>query len=149
MLFFKSPIGNICIEEKENKIISLKFSKYTFENYNFTNISILCKEQIIEYFSGKRKFFNCSFELLGTDFEKEVWNEVLKIPYGKTKTYKEIAQNTGNTKAVRAVANILRLNPLPIIVPCHRVIGSDGKLTGYKYGIDKKIFLLNIEKANI
>ncbi|MBP2070108.1 methylated-DNA--[protein]-cysteine S-methyltransferase [Anaerococcus nagyae] len=91
-------------------------------------------------------FYN-NIELKGTKFQMTVWNELKNIPYGDTKTYKEIAKSIGKPKAIRAVASAIGKNPIMIIIPCHRVIGSDGKLHGYAYGLDLKKKLLAIEKA--
>lgn len=106
--------------------------------------------QIKEYFDGKRKMFNIKLNPKGTDFQKSVWKELCKIPYGKTTTYKQIAINIGNEKASRAVGMANSKNPIPIIIPCHRVIGIDGKLTGFAYGLDIKEKIINHErlKAN-
>lgn len=105
-----------------------------------------CEKQLEEYFLGKRKIFEVSFALEGTEFQKKVWNEVYKIPYGKTVSYREIAKKIGNEKAARAVGMAIGKNPVAIMVPCHRVIGSNGKMTGYAYGIEKKVRLLELEK---
>lgn len=104
------------------------------------------KEQIIEFFEGKRQTFNVKINMKGTDFQKKVWTELLKIPYGQLYTYKEIATNVGNEKASRAVGMANRNNPIPIIIPCHRVVGSNGNLTGFALGLDIKEILINIEK---
>jgi len=101
--------------------------------------------QINEYFQGKRKEFTILLKFSGTEFQKNVWKELLKIPYGKTASYSDIAKKIKNPKAVRAVANANAANKIAIIIPCHRVIGSDGSLTGYAAGLDKKKFLLKIE----
>lgn len=102
--------------------------------------------EILEYLSSKRKSFDIRYDLKVTDFQKRVLREVSKIEYGHTKTYKEISRNIGNEKASRAVANAISKNPLWIIIPCHRVIGSDGKLRGYAGGLPMKKFLLDLEK---
>ena len=102
--------------------------------------------QLQEYFSGKLKKFDIPYKFMGgTEFQRKVWNILENIPYGATKTYQEIADEVGNPKAVRAVANAVGMNSLSIIVPCHRVIGSDGKLHGYAGGVSMKERLLEIE----
>lgn len=101
--------------------------------------------ELTEYFAGKRKSFDIPYKLDGTNFQKKVWNELTKIPYGETRTYKQIAQAIGNEKACRAVGMANNKNPLPIIVPCHRVIGSGGKLVGYGFGLEMKEALLKLE----
>lgn len=105
------------------------------------------RQQLNEYFDGKRRDFDIPLLLVGTDFQKKVWQELLKIPYGKKMTYGEIAQHLGDPKLMRAVANANALNALSIIVPCHRVIGSDGSLTGYGGGLRRKSFLLDLEQG--
>jgi methylated-DNA-[protein]-cysteine S-methyltransferase len=101
--------------------------------------------QFKEYFTGNRKEFDLPLEIGGTDFQKRVWNELLKIQYGKTITYKELAFRLGDEKVIRAAARANGANPLPIIIPCHRVIGSNGSLVGYGGGLDIKEKLLKLE----
>ena len=101
--------------------------------------------ELSEYFSGKRKIFTLPLHLIGTNFQKSVWEELLKIPYGNTVSYMQLSKNIGDTKAIRAVANANATNKIAIIVPCHRVIGSDGSLTGYAGGLERKRWLLNLE----
>lgn len=101
--------------------------------------------QLNEYFAGKRKEFDVPLLFVGTDFQKTVWNELLKIPYGKTISYGEMARNIGMPKAVRAVANANGANSMSIFAPCHRVIGSDKSLTGYGGGLEAKEYLLKLE----
>ena len=104
-------------------------------------------KEINQYLSKYRKEFSIYdlVRLEGTRFQKEVWHELQNIPYGEAKSYKEIAKNIGNENAVRAVASAIGKNPLMIIIPCHRVIGSDGKMHGYAYGINLKKYLLDLE----
>ncbi|NDV47279.1 methylated-DNA--[protein]-cysteine S-methyltransferase [Paludibacter sp. 221] len=103
------------------------------------------KNELEEYFGKKRKIFTVPLDLVGTDFQKEVWSALLKIPQGETVSYKQLATRIGDTKAVRAVANANAMNKIAIIVPCHRIIGSDNSLTGYAGGLDRKMKLLNLE----
>lgn len=102
--------------------------------------------ELDEYFEGKRESFYIPLLMVGTDFQKSVWKALLQIPYGKTSTYKKQAKMIENEKAIRAVANANSLNAISIIVPCHRIIGSDGSLTGYAGGLELKQRLLDIEK---
>ncbi len=102
-------------------------------------------EQIQEYLRGQRKAFDIPLDLRGTEFQKAVWQALLEIPYGTTKTYSEIAREIHRPKAVRAVGSAIGANPVPIVVPCHRVIGKDGSLTGFAGGLDMKEQLLKIE----
>ena len=104
------------------------------------------KYQLDEYFLNKRREFDIPLLFVGTDFQKKVWNELLKIPYGTTISYGELARRIGMPNAVRAVANANAVNAISIIVPCHRVIGSNGSLTGYGGGLERKRFLLDLEK---
>ena len=103
-------------------------------------------QQLNEYFLHQRREFDIPLLFVGTDFQKKVWNELLKIPCGKTISYGELAKRIGMPKSVRAVANTNAVNALSIIVPCHRVIGSNGSLTGYGGGLERKRFLLDLEK---
>ena len=107
-----------------------------------------CVNQLNDFFNEKRIAFNINFKVKGSEFQKKVWDELMKIPFGKTTTYFDIAKKLGNKKAVRAVGNAIGKNPLAIIIPCHRVIGSDGKLTGYAGGIWRKKWLLNFERKD-
>ncbi len=103
--------------------------------------------QLNEYFQGKRLEFDLPIDLIGTKFQCLVWEALKKIEYGETKSYKQIAQEIGAPKAVRAIGGANNKNPIPIIIPCHRVIGSNGALVGYGGGVDKKEILLEIEGA--
>lgn len=103
------------------------------------------KNQLIDYFTGKRKVFDLSLDIYGTSFQKLVWENLLNIPYGEVRSYKDIAAIINSPKSVRAVGGANQNNPLPIIMPCHRVIGSNGNLVGYAGGIDVKRSLLELE----
>lgn len=103
---------------------------------------------MMEYLNEKRTSFDFAYKLIGTEFEKKVWEQLLSIPYGETRTYKEIATAIGNPKASRAVGMANNKNPITIVVPCHRVIGTNGKMVGYAGGLDMKKALLNLEKQN-
>lgn len=104
------------------------------------------KRQLKEYFESKRQIFSVPTVLTGTDFQKKVWEDLKRIPYGTTRSYKEQSEKLGDIKAIRAVAKANGSNKIAIVVPCHRVLGSDGKLTGYAGGIERKRFLLNLER---
>lgn len=135
--------------EAEEKAIT-RISSSLIPSTGAVNQKNLIIEQAIreleEYFDGTRREFQVPVHLYGTDFQKNVWNALMKIPYGKVCTYKDIAKAVGNEKACRAVGMANHRNPVMIVVPCHRVIGSDGKLTGYAGGIDIKEYLLELEK---
>ena len=105
------------------------------------------KKQIEEYFAGTRTEFDVQLNLEGTEFQKKVWCELQKIPYGTVSTYKDIADKTGNIKACRAVGMANSLNPVPLIIPCHRVVGTNGKLVGFAHGLTLKESLLHFEKG--
>ncbi|WP_322101081.1 methylated-DNA--[protein]-cysteine S-methyltransferase [Sarcina ventriculi] len=153
MIYYKSPIGNLIIMEEENAIIKLCFKEQEITNIKDiqefeTPLLKKAKKQLEEYFEGKRKKFNLALRLNGTSFQNKVWKALLNIPYAKTCSYKDIAKNIGNENASRAVGNANNKNPLPIFIPCHRVIGSNGKLIGYAGGLDIKIKLLELEREN-
>jgi methylated-DNA-[protein]-cysteine S-methyltransferase len=114
-----------------------------------TKILQQAKRELNEYFRGDRTEFDVPLNPDGTAFQIAVWNELLKIPYGTTTTYGEIARNLGNPEAMRAVGAANGRNPIAIIIPCHRVIGTNGKLIGYGGGIDRKLWLLKHEAAEI
>ena len=143
--YFKSPIGYIYIEGEKGYITKIQFCDEYIEIESPDYINE-CKKQLLEYFNGERKVFDLKLNPKGTEFQKKIWNELIKIPYGETKSYSEIAKNIGNPKACRAVGNANNKNTIGICIPCHRVIGKNGSLTGYAGGIDKKEYLLNIEK---
>ncbi len=145
--YYKSPIGTLEIISEKNKLASLKLvdccEKTSVETVFIKDI----KKQLDEYFSGKRTTFNIEINPTGTDFQKLVWKELQKIPYGKTKSYSEIAAATGNKNAQRAVGSACNKNPIMIIIPCHRIISKNNNLGGYAYGRSVKQKLLNIENG--
>ena len=108
----------------------------------------LTKSQLDEYFAGNRKEFDIPLHPFGTDFQLRVWRALLDIPYGETRSYLEIAQHIGNPKGVRAVAQAIGANGIDLLIPCHRVIGSNRSLTGFTGGLDKKKLLLELERTN-
>ena len=112
---------------------------------DFTDKAFCCLE---EYFSGKKKDIILDYVLLGTEFQIKVWSAILQIPYGETRSYKEIAEKINHPKSYRAVGSACNKNPVPFIVPCHRVIGSDGRMVGYGGGINIKEKLIRLEKIN-
>ena len=139
---------DIFIATENNKIILIRENyKPTKDDVNKeTELIKKCYKEIKEYIEGKRKAFDFDFELKGTEFQKNVWDALQKIPYGETKTYKEIAEMVNSKNASRAVGNACNKNPLLILVPCHRVVGTNGTLTGFALGLDMKEKLLLIEK---
>lgn len=147
--FFESPLGIIKISY-EAKIRKIELVDEIDENSEENELFNIFKDQLLEYFEGKRTNFD-HLELLdpkGTDFQKSVWRFLLKIPYGETSSYKEIAKNIGNPRATQAVGTAIGKNPFLIIIPCHRVIKADGSLGGFAYGRETKRKLLKIEGIN-
>ena len=145
----KTPLGITLIEGDTNGISKISV-KEDAEGFS-TEIPSALKEatlQLQEYFEGKRKEFSFKLNPKGTDFQQRVWQELLKIPFGKTTSYLELSKQLGDVKAIRAVAAANGKNPLWIVVPCHRVIGSDGSLTGYAGGLWRKKWLLEHENPS-
>lgn len=150
IFFYETDIGTIGIREDGQYITNIYFSKFnTEDNILETDLIISGIMQINEYIQGKRKKFDLPLNLEGTEFQKKVWNELKNIPYGETRSYKDIAVAIGNEKASRAIGMANNKNPIPILIPCHRVIGANGKLVGYRGGLDIKEKLLNIENADL
>lgn len=145
-------LGLIAIVEEKDGISSIEFLREQesrlreLKDKKESNLTKECKKQLKEYFSGRRKEFNIKLDIIGTEFQKLAWQALLKIPYGETISYSEEAKMIGNEKAVRAIGGANGKNNIPIIIPCHRVIGKNGKLTGYTGGLDIKEYLLNLEK---
>ena len=147
--FFESPLGIIKISY-EAKIRKIELVDEIDENSEENELFNIFKDQLLEYFEGKRTNFD-HLELLdpkGTDFQKSVWRFLLKIPYGETSSYKEIAKNIGNPRATQAVGTAIGKNPFLIIIPCHRVIKADGSLGDFAYDREIKRKLLKIEGIN-
>ncbi|MBR1907402.1 methylated-DNA--[bacterium] len=140
--YYNSPIGTIEITSENNNIISIIFTDKKISSSDNSNVT----KQFDEYFKGKRKNFDLKIKPKGTEFRQKVWRELTKIPYGQTKTYKEIAEAIGCKNAQRAVGQACNKNPLAIVIPCHRILSKSNSLTGYAFGIDKKEYLLNLEK---
>jgi len=144
--YFSSPIGLIEISGNEDGIATLYFVDE--RKHNSTKVHASLKEavyQLEEYFKGMRRDFGLKLNAKGTDFQKRVWEKLLSVPYGKTVSYLDISRMLGDVNATRAVGNANGSNPISIIVPCHRVIGVNGKLVGYGGGLWRKEWLLNHE----
>jgi methylated-DNA-[protein]-cysteine S-methyltransferase len=142
--FGETPIGIIEARASSNGLQSLRFVPAAGEDEPNTHTRAAVK-QLQEYFDGNRTTFEVAFDIEGTDFQKSVWEKIALIPYGETWTYGEIASSLGKPNAFRAVGTACGRNPLWLIVPCHRVVGASGKLTGYAGGINKKMRLLEME----
>lgn len=146
--YYKSPLGPIEIVGTQDNILSLNFVEDMMQGDAELPFCLkACLKQIDEYFKGKRKEFLLNLEPLGTNFQKRVWQQLRKISFGETVSYGDIANAIDNPNACRAVGNANRINPICIIIPCHRVIGSDGSLTGYGGGLWRKEWLLEHESG--
>jgi methylated-DNA-[protein]-cysteine S-methyltransferase len=153
--FFDSPVGTLVIKVSEDYLHAVLFQqslKHPFkETVEITNESILhplaneCKKQLDEYFTGSRIKFDLPIQQEGTAFQQKVWSALLSIPYGRTVSYLELSKRIGDTKATRAVGTTNGSNKISIVVPCHRVIGSNGSLTGYGGDLWRKKWLLDHE----
>jgi len=147
--YYHSPLGLLKISGTPEFISEVSFhdttQKTEGKKKNFPPMIILCIEQLIQYFNGELRQFDLPLNQSGTPFQQEVWSELTRIPFGKTISYLELAKRTGDTKATRAVANANGKNNIAIIVPCHRVIGSNKDLVGYAGGLWRKKWLLEHE----
>lgn len=143
---YNTTIGDLCIIEEDGKISAFAVNA-DIKDIEKTETALINQayNELLEYLDGKRKSLDIPVLLKGTDFQKTVWRELMNIPYGETRTYKQIAENIGNPQGYRAVGNACNKNNLLIIVPCHRVVGSDKSLTGFAIGLDVKKKLINIE----
>lgn len=149
--YYQSPIGRLLLVAERGILSQLHFAKtadhlpipsdWQKDEHLFAEII----NQLHQYFAGKRTIFDLQLDPQGTSFQKQVWQELLRIPYGETASYGDIAERIGNPKACRAVGMANRRNPIPIIIPCHRVIGRDGSLTGFGGGLTVKERLLALE----
>ena len=152
---FKSTLCDLYLVASENGLQGVFWKKQShaenIETLTGSDAAVMflqqARQEITEYLKGERKNFDIKLDLQGTDFQKRVWLELTKIPYGKTWSYAELATGIQNKKAVRAVGTANSKNPVSIIVPCHRVIGSNGTLTGYAGGLPIKEKLLRLENA--
>jgi len=144
---YRSPAGNLKITASGSGITSVQFADDFEEAGSAYPLLKECVRQLDEYFSGKRNFFSLDFDMQGTDFQKKVWMELLKIPFGKTISYLELARRLGDEKVIRAAGSANGKNPVAIIIPCHRVIGSNGDLVGYAGGLQRKQWLLEFESG--
>ena len=151
MIYYSSSFFSghqITIAEKAGKVSALSFGVHRIPEgvEKNTGLIIEAKRQLEEYFQGRRTEFQLPLAPEGTAFQRQVWEKLQRIPYGETRTYKEIAKQMGNERACRAVGMANHRNPIAIMIPCHRVIGKDGGPRGYAGGVDKKCFLLELER---
>jgi len=143
-----TPVGYLKLKTNHDSLLTISFTDIQLPSSEFQ--PFILKEtarQILEYFSGTLKIFHLKTEPAGTDFQLKVWNQVLKVEFGETASYLDIALQTGSKNNTRAVGLANGKNPIPIIIPCHRIIGVNGKLTGYAGGIENKRWLLQHEQS--
>jgi methylated-DNA-[protein]-cysteine S-methyltransferase len=149
-IIYESPFGKMEIGYDDSRLlfVKLKTEKALADSQEASELSKKIKQQMDEYFNGSRKVFDLPLRFEGTEFQRKVWRVLQEIPYGETRTYKEIAERIGNPKACRAVGMANNKNRIPIIIPCHRVIGVNGALVGYAGGLEIKEALLTHEKRH-
>ena len=153
-LILGSLDGKLCLcdwmDENRRALIDRRLQKVLHARYETGESEVIVRAvtQLDEYFAGRRTTFDIPLLLVGTDFQKTVWNELLNIPYGKTISYAGLSQKLGNPKAIRAIASANGANTISILIPCHRVIGSDRKLVGYGGGLPAKKILLDLESSD-
>jgi methylated-DNA-[protein]-cysteine S-methyltransferase len=145
--YLDSPIGTICIRASDRGITDLFFTDEKNPNYVTKNLILKkCKTQLQEYFEGTRKEFEIELDMYGTQFQKNVWDELIAIPFGGLISYAKLSIRIGNEKKIRAVAKANAQNKIGIVVPCHRVIGSNSELVGYAGGLWRKKWLIEHEE---
>ncbi len=144
-LTFHSPLGNLTVYEERGALVRLSFSPSSAVGGEGSPLLWEAKSQVLSYFAGELRQFSLPLAPSGTPFQQSVWSALCTIPYGEIRSYGQIAAQIGNTKASRAVGMANNRNPLPILIPCHRVIGAGGKLVGYAGGLDIKQSLLQLE----
>ena len=140
-----TPIGYLKLVADDNYLVAVSFEENIEPSTQLTEILKKAEKQLQEYFAGTRKVFELQLKPEGSVFQKGVWTEVSKVAFGNTQSYLEIAKRTGSEKNTRAVGLANGKNPIPILIPCHRIIGSNGKLTGYAGGLERKKWLLQHE----
>ena len=144
---YETVLGSVTFIEEDGALLSISMQATDRGNEQETPLIKDALLQLSEYLRGERKKFDIPFRMRGTEFQIQVWKVLQNIPYGETRSYKQIAEAIGDPKAVRAIGMANNRNPLLIVIPCHRVIGKDGSLVGYGEGIEMKEFLLRLEKS--
>ena len=144
---YETVLGDVTLVEEDGALLAISLKSIKEGTELETTIIKEAHRQITEYLKGERKVFDLPIRLRGTDFQQQVWTALLDIPYGETRSYKQIAEAIGNPKGMRAVGMANNRNPLLIVVPCHRVIGANGSMVGYGEGVEMKEFLLRLEKS--
>ena len=147
--FLNTPIGNVYVSASQYGISSIGFTPADHVANNYQKYVDEGLEQLREYFVGRRKVFDLTLHTNGTVFQRSVWRKLRDIPFSQTISYMNLAQSLGDEKLTRAVGAASGANPIAIINPCHRVIGTNGELTGYAGGIDRKAWLLSFEQGSI
>ena len=142
---YETVLGDVTLVEEDGALLAISLKSIQEGTELETTIIKEAHRQITEYLKGERKVFDLPIQLRGTDFQQQVWTALLDIPYGETRSYKQIAEAIGNPKGMRAVGMANNRNPLLIVVPCHRVIGANGSMVGYGEGVEMKEFLLRLE----
>ena len=142
---YETVLGDVTLVEEDGALLAISLKSIQEGTELETTIIQEAHRQITEYLKGERKVFDLPIRLRGTDFQQQVWTALLDIPYGETRSYKQIAEAIGNPKGMRAVGMANNRNPLLIVVPCHRVIGANGSMVGYGEGVEMKEFLLRLE----
>ena len=145
MKIVDSPVGALTLVDEDGALAAIRFGAAE-EAGQHSKVLECAARQLEEYFSGERRAFSMPLLIRGTPFQRRVWQALMEIGYGETATYEEVAVRIGNPKACRAVGMANNRNPLPIVIPCHRVVGKGGELVGYAGGLDVKAWLLNLEK---
>ena len=145
---YSFPIGEIMIAAEEGAITAIRFERDLPKEAKQVETPLIkrCQEELREYFAGERQMFDLPLAPQGTAFQQRVWQALLTIPYGEVRSYGDIARQIGDPKASRAIGGANNRNPIAIIIPCHRVIGANGRLVGYGGGLDKKEMLLSLEQ---
>ena len=156
-MYMESPVGALKLVAHDQALVAVMWDNEDHKRVRLAELIkniqhpmlLKVKQQLEQYFAGQRQQFNLPLDFQGTDFQQQVWRALLTIPYGEARSYKDIALQIGNEKAVRAVGAANGRNPISIIAPCHRVIGSGGALVGFAGGLDKKQILLSLEQGQI
>ena len=156
-MYMESPVGALKLVAHDQALVAVMWDNEDHKRVRLAELIentqhpmlLKVRQQLEQYFAGQRQQFNLPLDFQGTDFQQQVWRALLTIPYGETRSYKDIALQIGNEKAVRAVGVANGRNPISIIAPCHRVIGSGGALVGFAGGLDKKQILLSLEQGQI
>ena len=146
---FRTPLGAVCLTEDDGSITRIELTDVADEPLAPTPLLREAEQQILAYLRGERQQLDFPIRMVGTPFQQRVWRALQQIPYGSTRTYGEIASAIGNPRASRAVGMACNKNPLLLIVPCHRVVGANGKLVGFAYGTEAKRWLLELEIRSI